>query len=457
MSEKFSSSETSPEEQKPIDAKADFDTAKKRLEELYNPDKASILVDKSIPAEKPAETPSTARLTPEDLKEKLETEGKEKLKTAWQKEQEKRLLEAKEIPTIPVEAIVNEKEKSEATEELRQQQIENAKNELVDNLEAINKAREKKDRTAERSLLEKSEMSFEIAEGKNLKERAKEKAKIEAEKEGLRLMTKQEFLSEKRIKDTEEKVRQREWSSAILYRWSNLSDKERAKYVDENGKQRISKFATELEEKRQGLAEKGINLSRDAYYQMMKEGLQPDQMKVRGFWARIFIGPEIEVASLYWKEPLNMSKKELGNWATKAESRSIDYVKREAQRELDQKVVEGQKRWKEKKQKCTRDLIGEVVQKIETERRANEEAKKKEEAQKTSIELVTRIGKERTPEQMKEMERIRKQVEVDIKRRKESQKRIQDLIKKQKKGYLLTAREVAYLNTLSEEERKKAT
>ncbi len=341
---------------------------------------------------------------------------------------------------------------------------EKIKDELIETAKKIEEAREKKQEEAENNLYERAVEPYREITGENLKERAKEKAKIEAEKEGLRFMTKQEFLSPERIKNTEEKVRQRQWSEAILYRWNNLSDEERLRYVDENGKQNIGKFATELEGKRQGLEKKGINLSRDAYYQMMKEGLQPDQMKVRGFWGRIFIGPEIEAPSLYWKKPLDISKKELGNWATKAEAKSIDYAKREAQRELEQKVAEGQKRWKEKKQKCTRDLIEEVAQKIELERRAKEEAKKKERRprgypgypEKPKIELFSRVGKERTPQQIKEMERIRKQVEADIKRRKEMQKKIQDLIKKRKKNKLLTAKEIAYLNSFAEEEGKRA-
>lgn len=401
--QKKETSREKPEEQKPIDAKFDLDAAKKRIEELYG--SGVEVVDKSIPAEKPVETSSTEK-KPEKNLEQIKAE-------------EEQLEEAKK---------------------------EKTKDELINTAKKIEEARANKQKEAESSLYEKAVEPYREITGENLKEKSKEKAKIEAEKEGLKLMTKQEFLSEKRIKDTEEKVKQREWSAAISYRWSNLSDKERARYIGENGKQDISKFATELEEKRQGLAKKGINLSRDAYYQMMKEGLQPDQMKIRGFWGRLFIGSQIEVASLYWKEPLNMSKKELGNWAIKSEARSIDYAKREAQRELDQKVVEGQKRWRGKKQKCTRDLIGEVVQKIEIERREKEQAKKKEAVQKPKIEISSR----------KEMEKIRKQVEADIKKRKEAQKKIQDLIKKRKKNKLLTPEEIAYLNSFAEQEEKQA-
>jgi hypothetical protein len=58
------------------------------------------------------------------------------------------------------------------------------------------------------------------------------------------------------------------------------------------------------------------------------------------------------------------------------------------------------------------------------------------------------MGKARTPEQIKEMEKIRKAVDADIEKRKEIKKRVEGLIKKQKKGELLTAKEVAYLRSL---------
>ena len=127
------------------------------------------------------------------------------------------------------------------------------------------------------------------------------------------------------------------------------------------------------------------------------------------------------------------------------EVRVKKHIEEAGKEEIERKIIEGQKMWRAKKQRHAGEIIQETVIKYETEKKLKV---KPETAQKSKIEIVSRIGRERTPEQMREMEKIRKQVEADIKKSKETKKRIEELIRRQKKGELLTTREVAYLRAV---------
>ena len=508
--------ETGPElkPKETADEGLDIEAAKKFLEEAYGSEKSSIIVDKSIQA--PEESP----VPPEPEKEKVAqeeflkahespvpSENKEGLKEApkiivpeqynkpreiikspkvdikieAEKREEEQRKQAEEkaikfpkekkefsegVVEIKTEEQSKEEQKSivdDLVEKVQQEkkereaQVKVAKNELIDLAKGINDAREKKEVGTEASLFEKAKEVFEVATGEKLETIAKEKAKIEAEKEGLKVISKTEFLSQERISQTEGKILQKEWSSIIKDRWAGLSEEEKQEYFGEAKDKKypatineaVKNFASDLERKRQSLEKNGISMPREAFYQMMRDGLKPEDTKKVGLWGRLF-GKEIKIPPLSKKRKgYSLSKEDFKKETEETKQKITERIKREAKEELDEKVRTGQTKWRGRKQRSAKEIIQETAKKYKAEK---EEAIKPEEpekiAKKSKIEIFSRKGEARSPELIKEMEKIRKGVEADIEKRKETKKRIEDLIKKQKKGMLLTAREIAYLRSL---------
>lgn len=397
---------------------------------------------------------------------KIEAEKREEERR--KKEEEKAIKfpkEKKEFSEGIIE-IKNEEQKS-IVEDLiekvgqekkeREVQVEVAKNELIDLAKGINEAREKKEVGTEVSLFEKAKEVFEVATGEKLETIAKEKARIEAEKEGLKVISKKEFLSQERIEQTEGKILQKEWSSIIRDRWAGLSEEEKQKYFGEAKDKKdsaiineaVKKFAGDLENKRQSLEKNGILMPREAFYQMMRDGLRPEDIKKPGLWKRLF-GKQIEIPPLNKKRKgYLLSKEELKKEVEETKQKITERISGEAKEALDEKVRIGQQRWRGKKEKHAKEIIQETALKYKAEKEVViKSVEPGKNSKKSKIEILSRTGEARSPELMKEMEKIRKGVETDIEKRKEIKKRVEGLIKKQKRGELLTPREVAYLRAI---------
>jgi len=328
-------------------------------------------------------------------------------------------------------------------------------NNLIEVTKNLSEARATNNRETEKTLLGQAMEAYEQVKGEKLVEKAKELAVSQLKAEKYKLITKNEFFSPERLNSATEKARQREWTLAIKSRWEELNDKEKAKYVGQDGNPNLQQLAVDLEAKRQDLATKGIEMSRDSYYQMMKEGLRPDQIKVRGFFGKLFMGSEIVIPSSKEKSS-QLSKKELTQNIQDSEKRFGTFVRDSAQADLEKRFTDGQRRYTERKKTCAVDLLQQTSREIEEKRKASEVVKEqkpaKKETKKPSLEIISRIGKERTPELMKELERIRKEVESDIKKKTETKKKLQGIMAKQKRKELLTAKEVAYLRAYAEQE-----
>ncbi|MEK7540756.1 MAG: hypothetical protein AAB529_00735 [Patescibacteria group bacterium] len=432
---------TSPEQQpvsqpekNPADPGFDIDAAKKFLEEAYGPEKSSIQVygpEKQEVKEKEAEEKSIA---PKVIEKNTEAN-----------ESQKNPITTEEL----TERIKKEKETQDA-------RIEAAKNELIDLAKSIKEAKERKTKT-EYLLYGWPKEVFETATGENLEKITREKAKIEAESEGFKVITPEEYRKEKTT-ETQERIRQKERSAIIKERWDMLSVKEKEKYFsgeeDRNDTTAISsarnKFAVELNRKisekitELSRGKKSISISEDVFYELMKKGLKSEDIRRTGFWDWFKDKGEIKISPLDKTDkrgPLIKTKEYLAEM----EVRVKKHIEEAGKEEIERKIIEGQKMWRAKKQRHAGEIIQETVIKYETEKKLKV---KPETAQKSKIEIVSRIGRERTPEQMREMEKIRKQVEADIKKSKETKKRIEELIRRQKKGELLTTREVAYLRAV---------
>ena len=393
MAEQLQPNEPSPEEN-PIES--DLDTAKKELERLYGPEKASTDVGLDIG--------KGVEKEPEILID--------------------RSIESK--PEITPEKISTKTGDVKVLEELRQQQIEDAKKELADNLNAINEARKKKDRTAEYSLLEKSELPFEIAEGKKLKKEAIDRADLELKEERLVRMKPEQYrekFTSRAEALAEQRKRSEVLSKVLARRLPYLSNEEKFQYTAKDGSIDSNKFNVDMvgkiDAKRQELEKKGIVVSANALYAMAERGMRPEDIKVRGFFGKIFTGWDIKIP----QDPLfkgekprarELFKDEFKEMVKGLEAEFNQSIKDEAKASIERQIKRGQEMWRAKKQKHTRVIIQETV----------DGYKKQQEAKKPLIEVVTRIGEKRTPEQVGEMVKIRKRVETEKKRKKKPVKKV---------------------------------
>jgi len=430
------------EEPKVIDIRPDLDAAKKRLEELYGSDKASIdvgldakqnlsasevveeptptdiekgseiIIDKSILAVEPEPAIN------EDIKNPLESFSADTEQMRALEESEKKVEvkpeEEKSIETPQAEVKAEKTSEqiiaeAERAEKLRQQQIENAKKELVETQKAINEAREQKDRTTEHSLLEKAEMSFEIVEGKNLKEKAVERADTELKEEKLVRMKPEQFrqkFTPKAEAMAEQRKRSEVLSKVLSRRWTNLSNEERLKYTTKEGAVDYNKFNVEMvakiEAKRQELEKKGIAISTNALYAMAERGMRPEDIKVRGFWGRIFKGSDMKIP----QDPLFRGEKPIAHELFKNEFEEMvkgsemmpgfegefnRSIKDEAASSIERQIKSGQEMWRSKKQKHVRGTIQETVDRYKRQ----QEEQLKIEQQKREEEEFEKIKKEK--------------------------------------------------------------
>ena len=134
-------------------------------------------------------------------------------------------------------------------------------------------------------LIKRAKYPYEvITDGEMLIPEAKAKAIELAKKQGLKIYTKKEFFSEERVAQTEKTKKMSQMDSTIIGEWNKLSDSEKNKYgesKDENDRSRIRMFAAELDKKRLDLEGNGIKLNRESYYQMIKDGLNPAELKIK--------------------------------------------------------------------------------------------------------------------------------------------------------------------------------
>jgi len=406
-----------PEPEKgPADVGLDIDAAKKYLEKVYGGDKSSVIVG----AEN-AEKFSKTEIVDKSIKEK---------------------------PTA-----------EESAEKVRV-----AKNELIDLVKSINEAREKKETKTEISLYDKAKEVFETATDKNLEKTAREKAKVEAENEGLKVVAPEEYRKAKTA-ETQERVRQKERSAVIKERWDTLSDKEKGKYFDKaedkNNPAAIDsariKFATELkgkiDAKKQELSKgkKGIAISEDVFYDLMRKGLKSEDIKRRGFFGRMFFGGEITISPLDKTDgrgSLICNKEYL---AKEIENRVKKNISDAAQEEVERKIIDGQKRWRERKQRHSREIIQETALKFKSEK-TEEKLKVKSEEERPS-ETTESL---KSFEKISDIEKVIKKIDSDIKTKREQQKKIQVLKKKIKDGKPLNLKEKAFLNKVDSAYRKEA-
>lgn len=432
-----------PEQQPTSKQEMDIGGDKEHSNKIYGPENSQVIVDKTIPVQ---ETPKTESMPPEpELKKDADEKISETkvIKNPEEVKNEKELgTEKNPIIAEVVEEKVEKKEGStieEITEKVRQEkavqdtQIEAAKNDLIELARDMKRAREEKDVKTEYSVYDKAEKVFKTATGDSLEKVAREKAKVEAESEGLKIVTPEEYRKEKATK-IRDGIRQETRSAVVSDRWDMLSDQEKGEYFvgkkyEDNleairlAKDEFSKnFIKRVDDKIKELAEdkKGVSMSQDLFYELMKMGYKPEDAKKAGLPSRGMIKvPILPLSDADRRSPLLITKEFLAVMEAKVRKNIED----KTEKEMKEKILEGQRTWRKKKQRHTREMIRETAIKYETEKKPKEELKKPE----TKIEQPIEVEKE--PNFFESVGYIDRLIKMAERNRKEAEKELEKLKK----------------------------
>lgn len=316
------------------------------------------------------------------------------------------------------------------------------------------------------TLVAEAAKIYEQLKGGDLKAVAEAKARQEAAQDGLRVMTKQEFLDREndpaRMEQRMTKIREGYNKVAVdkAFHFNYLTQEGKTQYGS------AEELKTALENKRAELEKNGISIPEGTFYELVNQGYKMEDIKIKrgmfGFGKAK--GVEIPTTTFYGpdkgkKEKQALTLQELANLSAQTSEEIQEKDKQRAQEKINETLVYGQRTWKNRKQKSAGDVLDQTIGEIQEDRKPKPEQPKPVEAvaekPKPKFEIFE-FGNKRTPEQQKEMEKIRKQVEADIERKKKAKKELADLIKLQKSGKLLTARQLAHLRAFATEEMKEA-
>lgn len=340
-------------------------------------------------------------------------------------------------------------------------------------LEVRNKAEQERDKKiAEAKRVESGKLDFISAaremrpgvenlyrefSGQDLAVKTKERVLQEAQAQKLRIVSKAELFSPQRIQAEEEKTRQQEKDFAVRGYWYSQQPEEvkQAWFTDPVKKAQyeteIAQLKQDVEQKRQAIEQqlqkklgKDYSLPEGAYYMMMRWGYKVDQIKVKSRWGRFWTGNAIEIPGIK-----AMTKEDFKISVQEKQEAFDDLVKTTAQLNLEDVYTRGRKRLLGLRAKCKRDVLNDSASEVEKsmKQKAAEEAKAKENPIK-KLEIFANVGQRRTPEFIKAVQEVKKEVDEDMKRREKIKKQIAALADKKKKGQPLTPKEIALLNSL---------
>ncbi len=128
--------------------------------------------------------------------------------------------------------------------------------------------------------------------GESLNKKVRQQAKVEAEKDGKKVLTRKEFFSGERIAQQEKEETKRRIGAGVKVSWGSLSDAEKQKYTESKGSVSagMKQYARDLEARRQELKKDGIDIPLDVYYNALYSGAEPQKAKRKGlFGGRVII------------------------------------------------------------------------------------------------------------------------------------------------------------------------
>ncbi len=324
-----------------------------------------IKIDKKIENIKTAESQDLPGMVPSSIvgARKKDVEGLEKQKERMLEESniakvekiEKYYAETKAAEQKPVE-------KTKETEEARAEKKEKAV-EFLSNPE-ITKEKPKE-------IIE----AYKIATGENLKEKRDKLVEQNFKERGMTVISGKDAIEKYRQRATEraeKKIFSEERSDSVMVCWDRLAKNEQAKYT-ENGVVNLVAFKDSL----RGKAEK-LKISEDVFYSLVKAGYEPENMKKRGFFGRLFIG-DVKVVRGDMPNPIDLSKKDFENLINKTLGDQLQRVGKEAQKRVDLKIIEGTKRLTREKNICALNIIKKTVEEYKSDKTSKQEVIKQEE------------------------------------------------------------------------------
>mgnify|MGYP000061884595 CR=1 FL=1 len=164
------------------------------------------------------------------------------------------------------------------------------------------------------------------------------------------------------------KVSQERYSEALLSCFGSLSAEERAGYYERNGAINIAEFQKYVEEK---ITKLGI--SKEQFGQLVRDDIDVLHIKERGFFERLIsfgmMGKYV-ISRRDGLPPVSLSDKQFKDFLALKEEKAKETIKTEVEKRVDEKIIQGRKRWLKEKQVCTRSIIREIVK--------SEEQKKEE-------------------------------------------------------------------------------
>lgn len=161
-------------------------------------------------------------------------------------------------------------------------------------------------------LYEKTSGLFEKLTGRNLEAEAKVKARQDAEAKGKLVIKKSEWNGPENTARFTRSVEKRNYGAAVRVGWDELSDQERQQYHGN-----IKEYIKHLEANFKNIKGNVVELNRDAYYELIRQGYKPESFKVaKSFWGRKTVGIEMIASSGKMKrkkiEELSKMESDLG-------------------------------------------------------------------------------------------------------------------------------------------------
>ena len=198
-------------------------------------------------------------------------------------EEEKRKMEEEKADIFP-------KEKREFQEEVKVRTPEEVRvddeNKVIDLTKQIEAARQEGKREAEIALYGEASSAYEQLTMMKLPVTVEARARNEAAKDGLRIMTKQEFLDREndpaKMATRMEKIRERQNELNLNLVWQ-MSQENAQKYGTKQYES-VDKLKEALNNKKAELAKNGISLPDGVVEELINQGYRIDEIKVKKSW-----------------------------------------------------------------------------------------------------------------------------------------------------------------------------
>ena len=346
-----------------------------------------------------------------------------------------------------------------------------------DRLEAILKdikeAHNKQNSALELSLYKEAEDLFKKFTGQDLIKKAEDAAHEEIESEGSKMVSKEKILSDESFKKEIDAFKFKQQTYAAQKSWQLLSTDEKKQYLND-----ISNFISAIEKKIEELKKSGFSMSKEIFYNLTANGYMILNTRKSFFTGKMLV-PVLLGDGAY--KDKTMSLKEFENLVTMMQALFDLIAKQAVQDRLNRELLAAQKRWQKRKMRKVRDIIKAAAktmkeEKIQDAERA--EIKKRLEAQikekiqneveteeRQALEKISNIGEVGVLERLKdfehsekmtdknikkEIEKMGKSLEKDIKERTEDEKKITGIMKKRVEKGKISKKRITYLNKITD-------